>query len=105
MKIVLAHSDINYMKKLKIFFLNKGVTDIHAFSNGFNALSHIIKSRSNIVIIEETLPGLNATDIQNALVFKHLKPEIIILKPYRNIPPEKVISKIKSEFSLDKTTF
>lgn len=105
MKIVLAHSDLNYLKNLKIFFLSKGVTDIYAFSNGFNALTHIIQNHSNIVIIEEALPGLNAADIKKALIFKHIKPEFIILKPFKNIPPNKILSKIKTNFSLDKSTF
>ncbi len=102
MKIVLAHSDRNYTNTLKIFFLNKGVTNIHVFSDGFNALTHIIKNRSHIVIIEETLPGLNAADIKKALVFKHIKPEIVIVKSFNNMSPSKVLSKIKTEFNLNK---
>ncbi|MEM6722376.1 MAG: hypothetical protein AAF611_23825 [Bacteroidota bacterium] len=102
MKIVLAHSDTTYTRHLKIFFLEKGVTDIHIFSNGFPTLKHIIQHRSNIVIIEENLPGLNAEDIKSALIFKHIKPEIITISAFQKIPPSTIIKKIKTQFSLDK---
>lgn len=105
MKIVLAHSNQNYIDNLKVFFSNKGITNIHAFSDGFTALTHIIQNRSHIVIIEENLPGLNAMDIKNALVFKHLKPEIIILKRFNNISPNQILSKIKTQISMDMDKF
>ncbi|MEM6720846.1 MAG: hypothetical protein AAF611_16060 [Bacteroidota bacterium] len=105
MKIVLAHSDESYTRHLKLYFLGKGVTDIHVFSNGFPALKHIIQNRSNIVIIEENLPGLNAEDIKSALIFKHIKPEIIIINAFQKIPPTTIMNKIKTQFSLDNSTF
>lgn len=106
MKIVLAHSDKNYTDKLKIFFLNKGINNIHIFSDGFAALTHIIQNRSHIVIIEENLPGLNATDIKKALIYKHIKPEIIILQSSHKISPIAIVSRIKTQFSMnmDKST-
>ncbi len=104
MKIVLAHSDKKYTTHLKLYFLEKGVTDIHIFPDGFHTLKHIIQHRSNIVIIEENLPGLNAEDIKNALIFKHIKPEIIIIKAYQKTPPSIITKKIKTQFRLDIST-
>ncbi len=50
------------------------------FNEGFDALAHIIKNHSKLIIIEENLPNLNASDIKKALIFKGIKSRLVIIK-------------------------
>lgn len=104
MQIVLAHSNKNYVKDLESFFINEGIFDIYIFHEGFAALTHIIKNRSNIIIIEEELPGLNVKDIKKAFLYKHIKP-VLMIHISKRVSPKQMLAKIKSEFTLDKSFF
>lgn len=92
-------TDVNSNSAYKTPF-NYGITDIHIFYERFDALTQIIQNRSNIIMIEETLLGLNVNDIKNALIFKQIKSKIIIIKHFRKISPSKILTKIKTEFTL-----
>lgn len=83
MQVIIAHSNKHYIDKLKKKFFEKGVNDVYTFNDGFGALAHIIKNHSKLIIIEENLPHLNASDIKKALIFKGIKSKFLIVKNER----------------------
>ncbi|MEP1486868.1 MAG: hypothetical protein ABJL44_18015 [Algibacter sp.] len=119
MQIVLAHSNKEYVEQFKLFFFKNGFTNIHVFYDGFEALSHIIRNRSQLVILEEELPGLNAADMKMALTFKGIKSKFVILGSkdikchktcivqsisyniIKGFPAKKIFSKLKTELMLN----
>lgn len=119
MRILLAHSNKEYVEQLKTSFLKNNFTDIHIAFNGFEALTYIIQNHNQLVIVEEKLPGLNAKDIINALVFKRIKSKLVILgskdligqkvgiiqsvsyNVSKNLSARRLFAKLKSELVLD----
>lgn len=80
MQIVIAHSDLDYIEKVKDFFVTLDIESIEVFLNGFEALTFILEQRPKIAFIEENLPGLNANDIRNVLISKRVDTDLKILQ-------------------------
>jgi len=84
LQILIAHSNENFAYQLKQSLLSISFNSINSTHNGFDALNLIIRSYTKILLIEDTLPGLNANDIIRTLKFKGIKSKIIILGTKQN---------------------
>jgi len=80
-RILIAHSDTEYMRLLQTALRKRGIAVSHKMTNAFEALRHIIEFQPKLAMLEVDFPYLSSKDIMKAIERKGIKTEIILILP------------------------
>jgi DNA-binding NtrC family response regulator len=80
-KILWVDDEIESLQSQKIFLENKGY-DVHTLTNGFDAIDYIKDNIVDVVLIDETMPGI--TGLETLAKIKELNSQIPVVLITKN---------------------
>jgi CheY-like chemotaxis protein len=79
--LVWIDDEMESLQSLTLFLTNKGYT-VTTFSNGLDALEHIEKEQVDLVLLDESMPGLSG--LQTLSRIKQIKPRLPVVLVTKN---------------------
>jgi CheY-like chemotaxis protein len=80
-KILWVDDEIESLQSQKIFLQNKGY-DVHTLTNGFDAIDYVKENLVDVVILDETMPGI--TGLETLAKIKEVNSQIPIVLITKN---------------------
>src|SRR5688500_14738418 len=80
-KVIWVDDEIESLQSQKIFLQNKGY-DVQTFTNGFDAIDYIKENFVDVVLIDETMPGI--TGLETLAKIKEHNPQIPVVLITKN---------------------
>ena len=80
-KIIWVDDEMESLQSQKLFLESKGY-DVTTFSNGFDALEYLKDNIVDVVLIDETMPGI--TGLQTLVKIKEINQQIPVVLITKN---------------------
>src|SRR5678816_1631429 len=90
-KIIWVDDEIESLQSQKIFLQNKGY-DVQTFTNGFDAIDYIKENFVDVVLIDETMPGITGLETLAKIKEHNSQIPVVLIKP---VNPNQVLLSLK----------